>query len=144
MPWPMRAEAETLKRQFGLARVARLASADESARPHLVPVVFALRGDVVVIAVDHKPKSTAALKRISNIQANDQVSLLVDGYDDADWTRLWWTRIDGTARIVAEGADHAKAVAWLCEKYQQYRDFPPTGQVIWIEITTVRGWSHHG
>ena len=138
----MSAAVEMLKRQFGQARVARLASTDESARPHLVPVVFALSDDVVVFAVDHKPKTTARLKRIRNIQANSQVSLLVDGYDDTDWTKLWWIRVDGTARVVTAGADHEKAVSWLCEKYPQYRDIPPTGQVVWIEITAVKGWSY--
>src|SRR4051794_4566263 len=35
---------------------------------------------VIVFAVDHKPKSTTALRRLDNIAANPQVCFLVDRY----------------------------------------------------------------
>src|SRR5438045_5141057 len=38
-------------------RVGHLATVDEHARPHIVPICFALRGDTVYIAVDEKPKT---------------------------------------------------------------------------------------
>ena len=138
----MSSAAETLKSRFGQARVARLASASASGLPHLVPVVFALQGDVVVIAVDQKPKSTTNLKRIRNIKANSRVSLLADEYDDTDWSRLWWVRMDGSASVVAEGAQREEALAWLCAKYSQYREIRPDGPVIWIDVTAVSGWSY--
>ena len=56
-----------------------------------MPVTFAVYGDLVCFAVDHKPKSTRDLRRLRNIRANDQVSVLVDDYAD-DWSRLWWVR----------------------------------------------------
>ena len=62
--------------------------------PHLVPITFAVDGDALYSAVDAKPKSTRALRRLANIAANPAVSVLVDHYDD-DWTRLWWARADG-------------------------------------------------
>ncbi|EFV14284.1 TIGR03668 family PPOX class F420-dependent oxidoreductase [Segniliparus rugosus] len=138
----MSQNAETLKGRFGKARVARLATTSASGIPHLVPVVFALQDDVVVIAVDQKPKSTTDLKRIRNIRANSRVSLLADEYDDADWSRLWWVRADGSARVVTEGAQREEALAWLCAKYNQYRKARPDGPVIWIDITAVSGWSY--
>ncbi|MFC3983062.1 TIGR03668 family PPOX class F420-dependent oxidoreductase [Streptosporangium jomthongense] len=79
--------------RFETARVARLATVSDDGRPHLVPVTFAVVDDVIAIAVDHKPKSTVRLRRLANIAANPQVSLLVDEYDD-DWDRLWWVRAD--------------------------------------------------
>jgi PPOX class probable F420-dependent enzyme len=118
------------------ARVARLATADENGRPHIVPVTFAYRDETVVIAIDHKPKTTRDLKRLRNIAANDQVSLLVDHYDE-DWTRLWWIRLDGTARITAS----TPAVAWLAEKYPQYQARPPAGPFILIDVTRTASWS---
>ena len=96
----MRISREQARAWFGQARVARLASADADGRPHLVPVVFAVRGEVVVTAVDHKPKRTPDLKRLRNIAANPEVSLLADHYSD-DWDRLWWARADGTAELAA-------------------------------------------
>ncbi|MET0234244.1 MAG: TIGR03668 family PPOX class F420-dependent oxidoreductase [Kibdelosporangium sp.] len=118
------------------ARVARLATVDETGQPHLVPVTFAQQDDLIVIAVDHKPKSTRALRRLRNIQANSHVSLLVDEYSD-DWTQLWWIRADGTARI----ADTTEAVTWLIKKYPQYQENPPAGPFILITITHQTTWS---
>ncbi|GAA3437308.1 hypothetical protein GCM10018954_069220 [Kutzneria kofuensis] len=77
--------------RFARARVARLATAGADGRPHLVPVTFAVHDDTVVIAVDHKPKTTTNLRRLRNIRENGQVSLLVDHYDE-DWRQLWWVR----------------------------------------------------
>ena len=127
--------------RFAQARVARLATAGVDGRPHLVPVTFAVHGEVVVIAVDHKPKTTTNLRRLRNIRENDQVSLLVDHYEE-DWRRLWWVRVDGIARVVADEAERAEPVAWLCAKYEQYRERPPTGPVIRIDVVTVVNW--HG
>ena len=83
--------------RFAAARVARLATADATGQPHLVPVTFAVAGDMVYTAVDAKPKRTTALRRLANVAANPRVSLLVDHYDD-DWSRLWWVRADGRRR----------------------------------------------
>ena len=52
------------------ARVARLATVDPDGRPHVVPICFALEGDVLYTAVDEKPKRTRALQRLRNIEAN--------------------------------------------------------------------------
>jgi PPOX class probable F420-dependent enzyme len=104
-----------------------------------VPVVFAVSGDSIVSAVDHKPKRTPRLQRLLNIEANPLVSLLVDHYDD-DWERLWWVRADGIASIVTAGKTHATAVDLLVARYEQYRDRPPIGPVIDISVTNWRGW----
>ncbi|MPZ81837.1 MAG: TIGR03668 family PPOX class F420-dependent oxidoreductase [Actinophytocola sp.] len=125
------------------ARVARLATVDGGGRPHLVPVTFAVRGDVAAIAVDHKPKRTTELRRLANIESNDRVSVLVDHYDDQDWTRLWWVRADGTARVL-RGDDRDEPIGWLVAKYPQYRARPPAGPVILIEVEVWRGWAAAG
>ncbi|WP_018635755.1 TIGR03668 family PPOX class F420-dependent oxidoreductase [Parafrankia elaeagni] len=139
------ADAECRSR-FAVARVARLATAGAAGQPHLVPVTFALDGDQVAIAVDHKPKRSTALRRLANIAANPQVSLLVDQYSD-DWDALWWVRADGHARIVDGGAEGSPgaarraAVRGLVAKYQQYQAHPPSGPVILVRIDTWRGWA---
>ncbi|MEO6088053.1 MAG: TIGR03668 family PPOX class F420-dependent oxidoreductase [Umezawaea sp.] len=131
-------DAEHARDRFAAARVARLATADGEGRPHLVPVTFALQDDIVVIAVDHKPKTTTDLKRLRNIAANDQVSMLVDHYDDRDWSLLWWVRADGVARVLGDGG---ALVAPLRVKYPQHREVPPTGPVIRVDVHVWRGWS---
>ena len=128
--------------RFEQARVARLATVSATTNPHLVPVTFALRGDVVVIAIDHKPKTTTKLARLRNIRETSQVSLLADHYNDHDWSQLWWARLDGTARVLDEDHNRDEPVTWLCEKYSQYRDNPPTWPVIWVHVDAAIGWAY--
>jgi len=124
------------RRRFAAARVARLATADTAGHPHLVPVTFAVDGQRLYSAVDHKPKRTRALRRLRNIAANPAVSLLVDHYDE-DWATLWWVRVDGLAHLEAM-VD--RAVEVLGAKYPQYVGVPPAGPVIVVEVVTWRGW----
>ncbi|MGW2259958.1 TIGR03668 family PPOX class F420-dependent oxidoreductase [Streptomyces sp. NPDC001780] len=139
MPALTSAEA---RERFAAARVARLATADAAARPHLVPVVFALEGDTVVLAVDHKPKRTTRLKRLANIAENPAVCLLVDHYEE-DWDRLWWARADGEARVhpPPDGSpEAARLLRPLTAKYRQYADRPPDGPVIEVAVARWSGW----
>jgi PPOX class probable F420-dependent enzyme len=122
--------------RFAAARVARLATVTADGTPHLVPVTFAVDGDTVVIAVDHKPKRTTDLKRLRNIEADPRVCLLADHYDE-NWDLLWWVRADGTARVLRGGGP----VAGLVAKYPQYTARPPAGPVIVVTITSWRGWA---
>lgn len=124
------------------ARIGHLATVSVEGRPHVVPCCFALsRGnEVVYSAVDAKPKSTPALRRLDNLRANPSASLLVDHYSE-DWSELWWVRIDGTARIIGSGAEFDRARVELAAKYPQYVDGPPPGPVIAIEIRAWRAWS---
>jgi len=136
-------ETQALGLLFASSPVARLATANALGVPHIVPVTFAMHGAVLVSAVDHKPKSSRPLKRIENIRINNRVSLLVDEYD-ADWTRLWWVRVDGVARVVDAGPDQEAAIRWLSEKYPQYLAHPLAGMVIWVDVDRISGWSYEG
>ena len=128
-----------MRQRVAEARVARLATVTDAARPHLVPCCFVLERETIYSAVDAKPKSTLALRRLANIAANPGVSLLVDHYDE-DWSALWWVRLDGVARVVADRRERASALALLAAKYTQYARTPPPGEVIAIEVTGWRGW----
>lgn len=132
---------EEARRRFSEARVARLATADSSGRPHLVPVVFALEGDTLFSAVDHKPKRSTSLKRLANVAENPSVALLVDGYSE-NWDRLWWARADGTARVIdAGGVEARRAVDLLAGRYPQYQERRPDGQVLVVDVLRWSGWS---
>ena len=128
------------RQRFGQSRVAYLGTADAAGIPHLVPITFAVAGDVIVTAVDAKPKRVGTLRRLANITGNPRVSVLVDRYDE-DWTRLWWVRADGVARVVIGGADLDDSVARLRERYPQYRTVRITGPVIMIEVVRWSGWN---
>ena len=128
--------------RFAGARVARLATVGADGVPHLVPIVFVVRGDVVWSAVDHKPKSTRALRRLANIEAHPEVSLLVDHYDD-DWTRLWWVRAEGRATVVEGGSPGTDVVLDdLAAKYPQYGTDRPDGPLVRVEVRRWSSWQH--
>ncbi|XVU27663.1 TIGR03668 family PPOX class F420-dependent oxidoreductase [Actinoplanes sp. CA-054009] len=120
--------------RFAAQPVARLATVGADGAPHLVPIVFALVGDVIVSAVDGKPKRSRALKRLANIAAEPRVSVLADHYD-SDWRNLWWVRADGVARV---REDEPAGIRELIGKYPQYRLAAPAGP--YIEIT-VKKWT---
>jgi PPOX class probable F420-dependent enzyme len=133
--------AAEARRRFAGARVARLATADADGRPHIVPIVFAQAGETIYSAVDAKPKRTTALRRLANVAANPRVAVLADHYED-DWRALWWVRADGTGRVLDAGEPEGRdAVARLTERYAQYREQPPTGAVLAIDVERWSGWS---
>jgi PPOX class probable F420-dependent enzyme len=122
------------------ARVGHLATVTAAGAPHVVPCRFAFLEGTIVSAVDGKPKSTNELRRLANIEANPAVSLVVDHYDDDDWTRLWWVRVDGRARVIDSGPEREPALDALAAKYPQYRELRPPGAVVEITPTTWRSW----
>jgi len=136
----VRIDAGDARRRLGGARVAVLATVAATGRPHVVPVTFALAGDLVYTAVDAKPKTTRDLRRLDNIRADPRVSVLADYYDE-DWAELWWVRADGEATIVDDRAEMTEPVRLLARRYPQYRRDPPAGPIIAVRVTRWTGWS---
>jgi PPOX class probable F420-dependent enzyme len=130
------------RRRFASQRAVRMATVDEAGRPHVVVHTFALDGDRIVHAIDHKPKRTPELRRLANIRAHPAVSVLADHYSD-EWEDLWWARADGEAHIVEpETESWRSAVQLLRSRYRQYQEHPPEGPVIAVEVTRWSGWSY--
>lgn len=123
------------------SRVARMATIDPDGRPHIVPLVFVVEGDTLYSSIDDKPKGTPRVRRLTNIRASpERVTVLIDHYED-DWPAVWWVRLRGTGRVLEEGQERDRGLALLAEKYPQYRDMPPQGAVIALDVTEWRGWS---
>jgi PPOX class probable F420-dependent enzyme len=126
------------------ARVATLATIRSDGRVDLVPVTFAFDDDVIVTAVDHKPKSTNDLKRLDNVRQFPEVTLLAEHYDDEDWGALWWVRVRGRARVHQSGPEWEHAIELLAKRYPQYREQRPVGAAIVVERTELTGWTAAG
>jgi PPOX class probable F420-dependent enzyme len=157
----VRLDVAACRSRFAAARHAYLATADAGGVPHLVPVTFVLlsaadgpadgeaadtgagapSGDEVVVAVDHKPKTTGDLKRLRNLTENPRVAFLADRYDD-DWARLWWVRADGLATVEHGGQARAAALDALAARYPQYREHRPDGPLVRVRVTRWSGWAH--
>lgn len=132
-------DQDSARTLFATARVARLATVTPDGGPHIVPIVFALAGDELFSAVDHKPKRTERLRRLDNIAVDPRVSVLADHYSE-DWERLWWVRADGVARVVERGPEHSRAVDALVARYEQYAERRPEGPAIVLSVARWSGW----
>lgn len=123
-------------------RVGRLATADRTGAPHVVPVCFAIEGDTLYVTIDEKPKRRpgGALKRIRNIRENAAVAFVADRYDE-DWGRLGWVMLRGMAEILEGGGEHAQAQALLEARYPQLKGMQITEHpVIALRIERVTSW----
>lgn len=131
---------EWVARALQDTRVARLATVDAHGAVRLVPVCFALVDGWLASAVDHKPKRTSQLRRLDDMRAAGQATVLLDHYDD-DWSQLWWVRVRGRAEVL-DGDDPARhrALDALVTKYPQYRDRPPAGAVWRVALDELRWW----
>ena len=122
--------------------MARLGTVNAEGDVDLVPITFALaEPDVIVTAVDHKPKTTTRLRRLDNVRRHPVVTVLADHYDDGDWSALWWVRARGPARVLDGGAEREAALAPLVDRYPQYRRVRPAGAAIVVMVREWRGWS---
>ncbi len=124
-------------------RVARLATADENGSPTLVPVCYAYDGTYFYTALDQKPKRVAGtqLRRVRNIEARHEATLLIDQYSD-DWSQLGYVQIYGRAELIApEHPLHAQALVLLRERYVQYRAMAlEQNMVIMISPQRIASW----
>ncbi len=129
------------RERFAAAPVARLATVRPDGGPHLVPVTFAVSlPSTVWLVVDEKPKGSRDLQRLANIEKEGRVSLLVDHYD-ADWSALWWVRVDGRARVLYDPDAWRDAAVGLADKYPQYVREPPAGPGLVVNVERWRYWS---
>ena len=120
------------------ARTGHLATADAKGRPLVVPVCFVFDGQAIYSVLDAKPKTTPLrqLRRVKNILANPQVSLVVDHYEE-DWDKLQYILVSGDAELLESGEEWALAIAMLREKYPQYQAMDLDQNPV-IKITPVR------
>jgi len=107
-----------------------------------LPCVFVVDDEGYVgIPVDRvKAKSSTRLQRERNLEADPRAALLVEHWDPADWSRLWWVR--GELRWVPDPPERRAAALsrLLAQRYPQYRD-EPFATVIVLRLVAVSGWS---
>lgn len=118
------------------ARRAVLATLSPDGSPHAVPVCWARRGEELVTAGDHKPKSGKELGRIRNVTRDARASMLFDRYSEV-WEELGWVMVAGRARLDVPGS----ATDELAGRYEQYRRRPPEGPVIALAPERISWWT---
>jgi PPOX class probable F420-dependent enzyme len=139
----VRLSAEEARARFAEARVATLATLGGDGAPQLVPITFAVEGELIYTAVDHKPKASARLQRLGNIARDPRVALLCQHYGD-EWDELWWVRAEGRASIITDAGAMRHPLDVLAARYAQYNERRPDGPVTVISVERWTGWSAAG
>ena len=112
-----------------------LSTAGADGRAALVPICFALRGEELISAIDHKPKSSRDPARVRNLSRDPRVTVLFDRWSE-DWSELGWVRVEGVARLEPPGY----AAEELRARYSQYDERSPSGEVIVVSPERVLWW----
>jgi PPOX class probable F420-dependent enzyme len=119
--------------------VGRLGLLDDTGRPRVLPVTFALVGGLLYSAIDRKPKRVAEPARVRYLRRRPDCALTVDHYSD-DWRELAWVQALGRVDVI-EAASAPDALAALTAKYAPYRSEPPPGPLLRLRPDRFLFWS---
>jgi nitroimidazol reductase NimA-like FMN-containing flavoprotein (pyridoxamine 5'-phosphate oxidase superfamily) len=93
--------------------LCRLATASKDARPHVVPVIYAMDGEDVIVAVDY------GTKKLWNLRQNKMVALVVD-----DYRPNHAVMVEGDCEIFERGKEYLRLLQILFDKFDYYRKNP--------------------
>ena len=103
-------------RQLGFLKrheLCRLATASKDAKPHVVPVIYAVDGEDVIVAVDY------GTKKLGNLRQNKKVALVVD-----DYRPNHAVMIEGDCEILEKGKEYLRLLQVLFDRFEYYRKNP--------------------
>jgi PPOX class probable F420-dependent enzyme len=112
--------------------LCRMATASKDGRPHVVPVVYAVDGEDIIIAVDYHTK------KLKNLRENPKVALVVDEYRPNGGLM-----VEGDCEIFERGKEYLRLLQVLFDRFTFYRREPwgegespilkvrPTKAVMW-------------
>ncbi len=136
----MHLKAEEALRRAAAADHGVLATLHEPRGVDLVPACFAIEEGWLAIPVDSvKPKGSTALGRIRNLERDPRATLLVEHWNAADWSALWWVRVF-LRRMEAPPDLGARLEAGLRARYPQYATAPFV-ELLTFRIEHIGGWS---
>jgi PPOX class probable F420-dependent enzyme len=120
--------------------VGRLGLVDGEGRPRVLPVTFVVHAGAAWSAVDDKPKRVPGpeLARVRWLRERPEAALCVDRYSD-DWSRLAWVQLLGRIAVV-EAQDAHAALEALAAKYPPYRQRPPAGPLLRLDVDRALRW----
>ncbi len=112
--------------------VCRLATASRDARPHVVPVIYAMDGEDIVIAIDY------GTKKLKNLRQNNKVALVVDEYRPNKGLM-----IEGDCEIFERGKEYLRLLQALFDRFAYYRRNPwgeGESPILKIRVTKATMW----
>ena len=93
--------------------LCRLATASKIAEPHVTPVIYAVDGEDVIIAVDYGEK------KLKNLRENPKAALVVDEYRPNKAVM-----VQGSCEIFERGREYLRLQKTLYDRFEYYRKNP--------------------
>ncbi|QQG48297.1 MAG: pyridoxamine 5'-phosphate oxidase family protein [archaeon] len=93
--------------------LCRFATASKEARPHVVPVIYAMDREYIVIVVDY------GTRKLKNLRENQKVALVVDEYRPNRGLM-----VEGDCEILERGKEYLRLLQVLFDKFAYYRNNP--------------------
>lgn len=90
-----------------------MATASKDAMPHVVPVIYALDGEDIVIAIDY------GTKKLGNLRENNKIALVVDDYHPNHAVM-----VQGECEILERGKEYLRLLRILFDRFETYRNHP--------------------
>lgn len=109
MPALSKRESDFLRKH----ELCRMATASKDARPHVVPVIYALDGNDIIVAVDY------GTKKLKNLRENRRVALVVDTYRPNGGLM-----VEGDCEILERGKEYLRLLHVLFDRFEFYRRDP--------------------
>ncbi len=93
--------------------LGRLATASKDRMPHVTPVVYAMDGENVIVAVDY------GTKKLANLKTNPQASMVVNSYRPNAGVM-----VQGECLILEKGQEYLRLLKILFDEFEFYRRNP--------------------
>ena len=141
----MRLDADEARARLGAELHGVLCTLHPERGPDPQPVVYAVTDDGYVgVPIDKvKPKKSSRLQREDNLEADPRGSLLIEHWETADWTRLWWVRAD-LEHVTDPPAEVVEDLAARLERAVPQYAGRPFHRVLVCRIVRITGWSAAG
>ncbi len=93
--------------------LARLATASRDAQPHVVPVIYAMDGEDIIIAIDY------GTKKLKNLRENKKVAIVADDYHPNHAVM-----VEGECELIERGKEYLRLLQILFDRFDTYRRHP--------------------
>jgi uncharacterized protein len=96
--------------------LCRLATSSRDGHPHVVPVIYAMDGFDIIIAIDY------GTKKLKNLREDENVALVVDDYNVNKGNA--GVMVEGTSEILERGKEYRRLLQLLFDRFEFYRNNP--------------------
>jgi PPOX class probable F420-dependent enzyme len=93
--------------------LCRLATSSKDGRPHVVPVIYAMDGEDIIVAIDY------GTRKLRNLRENARVALVVDDYPPNRGLM-----VEGSCEVLERGKEYLRLLDTLYRRFEYYRKNP--------------------